>query len=243
MRSHAVPILPVEVWLHVFKFLCSDSLWQCREVCTLWRGEVLRLVRTGGLAGRYLVCKRLFYTEGDDCLDHRKSIRNSLSVSVSSPVLLSGIYMYTGNDTDLLDETIEVVFDRGTTVLSMYRDNKLISQIVDITTTAEARATTRKKDHIKNMDIMRLNQPVVLERDVWYDMELVIYPTDVTNHYSGYPITRCGAELWTCYGKGGKTNMKSHGVKFSFGASSRGGRSCLSEGQIPWLLFWPLEQE
>ena len=40
--------------------------------------------------------------------------------------------MYTGNDTDLLDETIEVVFDRGTTVLSMYRDNKLISQIVGL---------------------------------------------------------------------------------------------------------------
>ena len=51
---------------------------------------------------------------------------------MSSPVLLSGIYMYTGNDTDLLDETIEVVFDRGTTVLSMYRDNKLISQIVGL---------------------------------------------------------------------------------------------------------------
>ena len=55
-----------------------------------------------------------------------------MSVSVSSPVLLSGIYMYTGNDNDLLDETVEVVFDRGTTVLSMYRDNKLISQIVGL---------------------------------------------------------------------------------------------------------------
>ena len=48
-----------------------------------------RLVRTGGLAGRHLVCftlqilnhktvhtqicKRLFYTKGDNCLDHRKS--------------------------------------------------------------------------------------------------------------------------------------------------------------------------
>ena len=30
------------------------------------------------------------------------------------------------------------------------------------------------------------------------------------------------------------------GVTFSFGESSRGGRSCLREGQLPSLLFWPL---
>ena len=59
-------------------------------------------------------------------------VRNSLSVFVSSPLLLSGIYMYTSNDTDLLDKTTEVFSDRGTTVLSMYRDNKLISQIVGL---------------------------------------------------------------------------------------------------------------
>ena len=57
-------------------------------------------------------------------------VRNSISVSVSSPVLLSGIYMYTGTDTDLLDESIEIVFDRGTTILSLYRDNKLVAQTV-----------------------------------------------------------------------------------------------------------------
>jgi len=204
---------------------------------------VERLVRTGGLAGRHLICKRLFYTKGDDCLDHRKSVRNSISVSVSSPVLLSGIYMYTGTDTDLLDESIEIVFDRGTTILSLYRDNKLVAQTVDITTTAEARATARHKDHIPNMDIMRLSKPIMLESDVCYDMELVLYPTDVTNHYSGAPLTRCGADLWTCYGKGGNNVLKSHGVTFKFGLSSRGGRSSLSEGQIPWLLFWPLDQE
>ena len=120
-----------------------------------------RLARTGLLDGRYLVsmnnkyqvslyghtkiCKRLFYTEGDDALDHRKSgeiykvasntstivtVRNSISVSVSAPVLLVGIYMYTGNDTDLLDESIEIVFDRGTTMLSLYKDNTLLSQAV-----------------------------------------------------------------------------------------------------------------
>ena len=91
------------------------------------------------------ICKRLFYTEGDDALDHRKSgkiykvtcntsiivtVRNSISVSVSAPVLLVGIYMYTGNDTDLLDESIEIVFDRGTTMLSIYKDNTLLSQAV-----------------------------------------------------------------------------------------------------------------
>ena len=29
-----------------------------------------------------------------------------------------------------------------------------------------------------------------LFRSTWYDLELVLYPTDVTNHYSGFPITR-----------------------------------------------------
>ena len=60
-------------------------------------------------------------------------MRNSISVSVSQPVLLTGIFTYTGNDTDLLDETIEVVFDRGTTVLSLYKDNKLVDQAVTTT--------------------------------------------------------------------------------------------------------------
>lgn len=26
-------------------------------------------------------------------------------------------------------------------------------------------------------------------RDAWYDLELNLFPTDVTNHYSGFPIT------------------------------------------------------
>ena len=58
------------------------------------------------------------------------TVRNSISVSVSDPVILVGIYMYTGNDTDLLDESIEVVFDRGTTILSLYSENTLLSQAV-----------------------------------------------------------------------------------------------------------------
>ena len=59
-------------------------------------------------------------------------VRNSLGVSVSSTVLLCGIYMYTGNDTDLLNESIEVVFDRGTTVLTLYKDNSILSQTVTV---------------------------------------------------------------------------------------------------------------
>ena len=55
-----------------------------------------------------------------------------MSVSVSSPLLLRGIYMYTSNDADLLDETIEFVSDRGTTVLSIYRENKQISETVSL---------------------------------------------------------------------------------------------------------------
>ena len=33
-------------------------------------------------------------------------------------------------------------------------------------------------------------------------------------------VFRCGAELWTCYGKGGKTCVNSHGVKFRYKLSA-----------------------
>ena len=58
-----------------------------------------------------------------------------------------------------------------------------------------------------------------------------MYPTDVTNHYSGYPVTRwgqarvsnnsniwvtgrCGAEVWTCYGHLGSQTVTCSGITF-----------------------------
>ena len=71
-------------------------------------------------------------------------------------------------------------------------------------------------------------------------------PTDVRNHFSGWPVTVIGADLWTCSGKApdGKLSVEADGVLFTF-AESRlpavgGARSCLEEGQLPHLWFWKL---
>ena len=68
--------------------------------------------------------------------------------------------------------------------------------------------------HIPHTAPLKLPQPVRLERNAHYDLEVVFYPSDVTNHYSGYPITLTGAEIWTCHGRGGKLRLRYHGVNF-----------------------------
>ena len=79
-----------------------------------------------------------------------------------------------------------------------------------------------------------------------YELEHNLRPTDVINHFSGWPVTVTGAEVWTCCGIGGEDRVTSHKVTFFFSESSgsprSGGRSrcCLREGQIPYLRFWRL---
>ena len=89
----------------------------------------------GKLGRRHLTCSRLTYHPGDDALEHRKAVRNSLSVSVDKEVLLQGVNTFTGEDANTLDETVpvrrgafendifldQIVFDRGTTLLSVYQ--------------------------------------------------------------------------------------------------------------------------
>ena len=46
-----------------------------------------------------------------------------------------------------------------------------------------------------------LDKPFLIETGQDYDIEHNLIPTDVTNHFSGAPITLQGADLWTCYGR------------------------------------------
>ena len=80
------------------------------QVCRLWRREVDGIVRRGRLGRRHLSCKRLTYHPGDDAMEHRKALRNSLSVMVDKEVLLQGVDTYTGEDNNTLDETVPVSF-------------------------------------------------------------------------------------------------------------------------------------
>ena len=90
---------------------------------------------------------------------------------------------------------------------------------------------------IANTTTIWLERPIWLERGVSYDIEHSLRPTDVKNHFSGFPFTVAGAELWTCFGRS-IDPLVDEGVAFSFGKSSQGGRCCLEEGQIPFLKFW-----
>ena len=100
--------LPLELWSRIFEFLRGQELWLCAQVCSRWRREVQGIVLRGKLGRRHLTCHRLTYHRGDDALEHRKAVRNSLSVSVNREVLLQGVNAYTGEDANTLDETVPV---------------------------------------------------------------------------------------------------------------------------------------
>ena len=79
---------------------------------------------------------------------------------------------------------------------------------------SEARRRVASPHHIPHTQPLKLAQPVSLERNVQYDLEVVFYPSDVTNHHSGQPFTLCGADIWTCHGRGGQLRTRYHGVNF-----------------------------
>jgi hypothetical protein len=161
---------------------------------------------------------------------------------VDWPVLLVGVGVYTGKDEDLFDPENHITFDRSTTTVRVYEGDQMLTSAVVVVDTAKAREEAKAPGRIPNMSPVWLMPPCELEASstTEYSVEHSLMPTDVTNHYSGFPITKLGAELWTCYGDGGRDREEVAGVKFSFGASSRGGRCCLGEGQLPLLYFWPL---
>ena len=83
-----------------------------------------------------------------------------------------------------------------------------------VTTIAESRRRVKLPDHLPHTEHLRLSPPVRLEGDVWYELEVVFFPTDVTNHYSGFPLSRCGAEVWTCWGRAGRQQLSHRGTVF-----------------------------
>lgn len=121
------------------------------------------------------------------------------------------------------------------------QDGGLVASTEIVKTTDQARREARcKGGRIANTHFVQLKGPCTLESGTNYTIEHSLKPTDVTNHFSGYPITNLGAELWTCYGIGGQAEQTSSRVKFFFSPGNRGGRSCVEEGQLPFLHFWIL---
>lgn len=199
------------------------------------------------------MCKRLTY-EGTG-LHHKRSIRNVLRLEIApDPIILLGVGVYNGEEEELLDPEAIITFDRCTTTVKLWMTKpsddprktysfKLLSNKILVMNTEEGIKLVKKKfsNKIKHAMTVWLDKPVILEKDVGYEIEHTILPTDVENHFSGYPITTLGADLWTCHGSTKTTSVTSNDVHFNFSDPlSITGRSCLWEGQIPYLRFWKL---
>ena len=196
------------------------------------------------------MCERLTY-EGDG-LHHRRSIRNVVRVEVSpEPVLLLGIGAYR-RDEELFDPDIHITFDRTTTTINIWRcvskntekesANLVTSKTLTISA-EEAKKLAKQKvqNNIPNALTIWLDEPVLLINNMSYELEHHVVPTDVVNHYSGWPVTNLGADLWTCYGSTNSPIVKSDKTIFTFSEPLlKSGRSCVMEGQIPYLIFWRL---
>ena len=191
------------------------------------------------------VHQRLIFHGRD--LHHRRSIWNNISMNIKAGVILVGIGVYTGHDTDIMDFDNPIVFDRTTTTFNIWKvtlestkQGELIATQSVIINTAMARANVLQKesmpDHTRTVF---LNQPLSLTHGVKIDLEHNLMPTDVTNHFSGQPYTLMGADLWTCYGSAIPEARENDFFSFSSVGSRRRGRCSLDEGQIPYILFWP----
>ena len=158
-----------------------------------------------------------------------------------SSAVITAFGVYTGHTTDLLDEDATIVFDRTTTTINVWNESgSLISTQTLIQNTQDARSFALSNDVITphTMTVF-MEKPFTVEAEEKYDVEHNLVPTDVTNHYSGAPITLMGADLWTCYGSSAAENGKLGIFQFFTVGERRRGRCCLYQGQIPFILYWP----
>ena len=198
------------------------------------------------------MCERLTLNEGD-ALHHKKSIRNVVRLEISpEPVLLLGIGLYNGTDEEILDPNANITFDRTTTSINVWtqiqnKDKKSVDKLVSskciVMNTEQAKKIALRKfpNKVKHTMTVWLDEPLLLLDNLAYEIEHNVLPTDVQNHYSGWPITTLGAELWTCHGSTKSPTSVSNDIAFNFSEPLfKTGRSCLWEGQMPYLMFWRL---
>ena len=173
-------------------------------------------------------------------LHHKRNIKNVLSLRATvKPFLLCGVGVYSGIDEDVLDPDAVITFDKTTTSVSVWRDGKLVAEQTITMDTNQARKyiNVRKSKLPKHTVEVHFPRPVILELNQVFEVAHSLSPTDVKNHFSGWPVTICGADLWTCYGQLKANHHR--GLVFAK-ASEIQGRSCLNEGQLPYFFVWEL---
>ena len=237
-------LLPPELWQKILDNVDAKGLESAQSASRAWNRIIIAYVASGRrVRNRARVCERLRLGAVAANLDHRRGIKNRVRVAVSAPVLFIGAGVYTGED----ERDHHVTFDRTTHTVSIYTaEGKRVAEIEHTTTTSDLRKAVGDAGHIPHtITLWAGDQCCVLRPGENYELEHNLRPTDVINHFSGWPVTVTGAEVWTCSGSGGEDRVTSHDVTFFFSesSSSRGGgrsRCCLREGQIPYLRFWKL---
>ena len=73
-----------------------------------------------------------------------------------------------------------------------------------IMNTEQTKTEARRPGRVVHTMIVWFERPPFVERNEAVEVEHNLMPTDVTNHFSGAPITLLGADVWTCFGDSGK---------------------------------------
>ena len=235
---HVSFTLPAEIWEEILDLLDTNSLLNFQHTCHTWRNIILEYIMRGRLRNHALVKHRLTLKE-NDLLHHKRNIWNTLCIEPQGNFLLLGFGVYTGRDDELFDKDANIVFDRCTTTINILRSNGEILSTQTIIVDTEMAKKIARKSIFKNCMSVFLDVPLLLKKGEKYDIEHNLLPTDVSNHFSGYPITKLGADLWTCYGL--KKEIFDFGfMKFSSVEDRRRGRCSLEIGQMPYIVYWPL---
>jgi len=213
-NERLLPCLPMEVWVGVFSYLSGPSLFRCEGVCRAWRQEVQHLVASGKLQRRGLRLTRLT-KQTWAVTEHKRSIWHSLSLMVDRRIVLVGVGVY---------------YPSGQTTICV--DARPLTQPlrpIDVSTELES-DEEEYGDCITLFTKPGTQKPFqfVLEPNVWWEVVLNI------------SLQAGRGEVWASRGGGGTHRVSSYGVNFSFRETVRDGWvSEVSEGQFPYLYFWP----
>lgn len=214
-----VKMLPVEVWVQVFKFLEGPELYSCQQVCSDWNQEITHMMLTRPIGTRGLRCQRLSTHKGA-IMEHRRCIWDSISLKADQSVLLTSVGVYTPSgstavavDARPIEDNLRPV-DMATELDSCYEED------------GNTMSLYGKEGSGKPFSFH-------LEADQWWEIILNISP-----QRRGFD-SLSGGTIWSATGSGGRDEIVVHGVTFSFRRTVRDGwRSDVETGQIPYFYFW-----
>lgn len=110
----------------------------------------------------------------DNGLFHKRNIRNTLSIRViPKSILLTGVGVYGGTDEELLDESLNITFDRTTTVVKVFEraTGSILIDQTSIWNTEQARDYARSQKPMPNTYPVFFGKPCQLVEGQIYDVE------------------------------------------------------------------------